>query len=114
MKINDNTIESLIQERRKTEKESKMLQAQIDRLEAEKLEKDDAGTLEALSSQIEELSFEKKEKAKKLKDICRIARTVSAGDWSPGKNAYEMNRIKKPVPWMHGTGFLSMRAMGAL
>ena len=80
MKINDNTIESLIQERRKTEKESNMLQAQIDRLEAEKLEKDDAGTLEALSSQIKELSFEKREKAKKLKDICRIARTISAGD----------------------------------
>ena len=80
MKMSGDTIESLIRERRKTEKESKLLQAQIDRLEAEKLEKDDEGTLEALSSQIEKLSFEKREKAKKLKDICRIARTISAGD----------------------------------
>ena len=80
MKMSGDTIESLIPERRKTEKESKLLQAQIDRLEAEKLEKDDEGTLEALSSQIEKLSFEKREKAKKLKDICRIARTISAGD----------------------------------
>ena len=78
--MSGDTIESLIRERRKTEKESKLLQAQIDRLEAEKLEKDDEGTLEALSSQIEKLSFEKREKAKKLKDICRIARTISAGD----------------------------------
>ena len=81
MKMSGDTIESLIRERRKTEKESKLLQAQIDRLEAEKLEKDDEGTLEALSSQIEKLSFEKREKAKKLKDICRIARTISAGDY---------------------------------
>jgi hypothetical protein len=80
VKMSGDTIESLIRERRKTEKESKLLQAQIDRLEAEKLEKDDEGTLEALSSQIEKLSFEKREKAKKLKDICRIARTISAGD----------------------------------
>ena len=70
VKMSGDTIESLIRERRKTEKESKLLQAQIDRLEAEKLEKDDEGTLEALSSQIEKLSFEKREKAKKLKDIC--------------------------------------------
>ena len=80
VKMSGDTIESLIRERRKTEKESKLLQAQSDRLEAEKLEKDDEGTLEALSSQIEKLSFEKREKAKKLKDICRIARTISAGD----------------------------------
>ena len=80
VKMSGDTIESLIRERRKTEKESKLLQAQIDRLEAEKLEKDDEGTLEALSSHIEKLSFEKREKAKKLKDICRIARTISAGD----------------------------------
>ena len=80
VKMSGDTIESIIRERRKTEKESKLLQAQIDRLEAEKLEKDDEGTLEALSSQIEKLSFEKREKAKKLKDICRIARTISAGD----------------------------------
>ena len=65
--MSGDTIESLIRERRKTEKESKLLQAQIDRLEAEKLEKDDEGTLEALSSQIEKLSFEKREKAKKTK-----------------------------------------------
>ena len=89
MKMSGDTIESLIRERRKTEKdrerrktekESKLLQAQIDRLEAERLEKDNAGALEELNSQIEELSFEKREKAKKLKDICRIARTISAGD----------------------------------
>ena len=73
MKMSGDTIESLIRERRKTEKESKLLQAQIDRLEAERLEKDNAGALEELNSQIEELSFEKREKAKKLKDICRIA-----------------------------------------
>ena len=76
----NDTIESLIQERRSTEKESKQLQALIDRLEAEKLEKDDAEIREALSMQIEALSLEKREKAKKLKDICRIARTISAGD----------------------------------
>ena len=81
MKMSGDTIESLIRERRKTEKESKLLQAQIDRLEAERLEKDNAGALEELNSQIEELSFEKREKAKKLKDICRIARTISAGDY---------------------------------
>ena len=80
MKMSGDTIESLIQERRSTEKESKQLQAQIDRLEAEKLEKDDAEIREALSIQIEALSLEKREKAKKLKDICRIARTISAGD----------------------------------
>ena len=76
----NDTIESLIQERRSTEKESKQLQAQIDRLEAEKLDKDDAEIREALSIQIEALSLEKREKANKLKDICRIARTISAGD----------------------------------
>ena len=58
MKMSGDTIESLIRERRKTEKESKLLQAQIDRLEAERLEKDNAGALEELNSQIEELSFE--------------------------------------------------------
>ena len=78
MKMSGDTIESLIQERRSTEKESKQLQALIDRLEAEKLEKDDAEIREALSMQIEALSLEKREKAKKLKDICRIARTISA------------------------------------
>lgn len=80
LKVQGDTIESLIQERRDTEKESKQLQIQIERLKAEKLEKKEPGTLEALDRQIDMLSLEKREKDKKLKDICRIARTISAGD----------------------------------
>jgi hypothetical protein len=74
------TVESLIQERRAAEKESKELQARIDLLKSEKLESRDAGYLEALDRQIEELSLEKRERSRRLSDLCRIARTISAGD----------------------------------
>lgn len=80
LKVRGDTIESLIQERRDTERESKQLQDQIDRLKAEKLEKNETDNLEALDEQIESLKFEKREQDKKLKDICRMARTISAGD----------------------------------
>ena len=80
MKVNGDTIGSLIQERRKTEKELKELQAQIDLLKAEKPEKEDSDIVEALNRQIEDLSLKKREKAEKMKDICRVARTISAGD----------------------------------
>lgn len=79
MRMRD-TIDSIIQERRKTEKESRQLQDQINRLEAEKLEKDDSDNLEALNRQIEELSLDKRAKAEKLKNLCRIAQMISAGD----------------------------------
>ncbi len=74
------TVESLIQERRAAERESKELQARIDLLKTEKLESKDAEDLEALDRQIEELSLEKRERSRRLSDLCRIARTISAGD----------------------------------
>lgn len=72
------TIESLIRERRKTEEEARQLQKEIERIGAEKA----AGNVEtaALDEEISRLTQLKKEKAVKLTEICRVARTISAGD----------------------------------
>ena len=84
LQVHGDTIESLITERRGTGKEAKELQAQIDRLRAEKAEReesaDTAESLEELDRQIEELTVEKSERSQKLRNICRMARTISAGD----------------------------------
>lgn len=80
LQAHGDTIESLLQERRGAQREAKQLQDQIDLLRAKKLEKNDPDTLKALDEQIEELTLEKKERAQKLEDICRMARTISAGD----------------------------------
>ena len=72
------TIGSLIRERRKTEEEARQLQKEIERIGAEKA----AGNVEtaALDEEISRLTQLKKEKAVKLIEICRVARTISAGD----------------------------------
>ena len=57
LKTHADTIESLIRERKETEEEIRRIQEEIDRLT--------------------EL---KKEKARKLTEICSVARTISAGD----------------------------------
>lgn len=78
-KSHGDTIESLIRERRKTEEEARQLQKEIERIGAEKASagNDDAA---ALDEEISRLTQLKKEKAVKLTEICRVARTISAGD----------------------------------
>ena len=81
--VHGDTIESLILERRETQKEVKELQDRIDRLCAQKGENGEnpeSDSPAALDMQIEELTREKRERAQKLKNICRMARTISAGD----------------------------------
>ena len=77
-RLHGDTIESLIRERRKTEEEARQLQKEIERIGAEKA----AGNVEtaALDEEISRLTQLKKEKAVKLTEICRVARTISAGD----------------------------------
>lgn len=82
LKVHGDTIESLIKERRETEKEAKSLQEQIDRLrkEREMAAPDNPDTLTALDEQLQKLTQEKSDRAHKLKNICMMARTISAGD----------------------------------
>lgn len=77
-RLHGDTIESLIRERRKTEEEARQLQKEIERIGAEKA----ASNVEtaALDEEISRLTQLKKEKAVKLTEICRVARTISAGD----------------------------------
>ena len=73
------TIGSLIRERRKTEEEARQLQKEIERIGTKKAS---AGSDETamLDEEISRLTQLKKEKAVKLTEICRVARTISAGD----------------------------------
>jgi len=89
LQVHGDTIETLIQERRETEKENKQLQEQIDLLRSRRLEIEkgsgaekasEADSLADLDKQIEELTLEMRERSAKLKNICRMARTISAGD----------------------------------
>lgn len=73
------TIGSLIRERRKTEDEARQLQKEIERIGAEKASAGDEEAA-ALDEEISRLTQLKKEKAVKLTEICRVARTISAGD----------------------------------
>ena len=89
LQVHGDTIETLIQERRETEKENKQLQEQIDLLRSRRLEIEkgsgaekasEADSLADLDKQIEELTLEMRVRSAKLKNICRMARTISAGD----------------------------------
>ncbi len=106
LKGNFEVIGGLLQERKETEKEEQILQEEIDRLRrqreliaaelaAENSAQDSvqvsaenyarhsarkAETLRALDQQIEKLTKEREEQIRKRKDICKIARTVTAGD----------------------------------
>lgn len=73
------TIGSLIRERRKTEEEARQLQKEIERIGAEKTSAGNGETA-ALDEKISRLTKLKKEKAVRLAEICRVARTISAGD----------------------------------
>jgi predicted phage gp36 major capsid-like protein len=74
--VHGDTIESLIRERRETEEEVRRLQKEIKRLSLEK----DGAPDSAADEEIERLARLKKEKARKLTEICMVARTISAGD----------------------------------
>lgn len=86
LRVHGDSIESLIKERRETEKEVKLLQAEIDRarMERETVLKEEvppvSESLAELDDRIEKLKAQKKERAVKLGDICRVVRTISAGD----------------------------------
>lgn len=71
LKVHGDTIESLIRERRETEKEVKELQKEIDRLRQDQ---------EKNSEQIKQLTLRKEQYSGKLTSICMAARTISAGD----------------------------------
>lgn len=85
-RVHGDTIAALLEERRKTEKNAKDLQEQIDCLRAERealiLGNSDSEneTLAALDAELEKLILEKRDSSRKLKNICMMARTISAGD----------------------------------
>ncbi len=86
IKGNYEVIGGLLQERRETEKEEKQLEEQIETLRSrrEALAAENSGQnaemLQSLDRQIEDLAGELEEQIRKRKDICRIARAVTAGD----------------------------------
>lgn len=86
LKGNFEVIGGLLDERRETEKEERLLQDQIEHLRAqrdaaaEENAVQNADLLQSLDDQIEELTREMTEQRKRRKDICKIARTVTAGD----------------------------------
>ena len=79
-------IEALLQERWETEKENRQLQRQIEdiRKQREALStepgSDGIDAAEEMDEQIVRLTQEIQERYQKLKNICLVARTISAGD----------------------------------
>lgn len=102
LKGNIEVIGGILQNRRETEKEEQALQEKMEGLRRQREEaaaelasassvqgsQQDSGQdlarkkelLQSLDQQIEKLEQEKTEQDRKLKDLCRIARTVTAGD----------------------------------
>lgn len=79
-------VETLLQERRKAENEKRQLQQQIEDIrrqrEASPAEpvSDGREAAEEMEEQIGRLTQEIAEQDRKLKNICMMARTISAGD----------------------------------
>ena len=79
-------IEALLEERRETESEKRQLQQQIKviRRQRESLSTEPVSggreAAEEMDEQIGRLTQEIQERCRKLKDICLVVRTISAGD----------------------------------
>lgn len=102
LKGNIEVVGGILQNRRETEKEEQALQEKAEGLRRQREaiaaelaaassvqgSQQDAGQdlarkkelLQSLDQQIKELEQEKTEQVRKRKDLCRIARTVTAGD----------------------------------